>query len=459
MRRPAPLLLALALGAACARPRASAPPPAAPASPVEHVILVSVDGLMPEVYLRPDELGLAVPTLRALKAAGAHAPGLRGVYPTVTYPTHATIVTGVDPGAHGIVANAPLDPLHANADGWYWYAQDLRAPTLWDVAEAAGRRSAAVFWPVSVGARASWLVPEFWRARTADDDKLLAALSTPGLLAEVRARFPAHALEFTPQRRSDAGLTDIAVHLIERERPALLLLHIFDVDGRQHTFGPRSPEASAAIEAADAQLARLIAAARQAGTWARTALVVVSDHGFAPISQRIRPGVLLRELGLVELGADERPRSWRVGMSLSGGHAYLYLNDPADDAARRAITATFTARAGQPGSGILRVDAPAAIVARGGDPNAALALAAADGFSFGGGYTGAVTEPVPATYRGTHGYDPERPEMAASLLIVGPGVRPGLALGDARMVDVGPTVAALLGLTLPAATGRALPLR
>lgn len=453
MRRPALLLLALTLGA-CARPGQTR----SPAADEDHVIVVSVDGLMPEVYLRPDELGLKVPTLRALKAAGAHSPGMRGIFPTVTYPTHTTMVTGVDPGIHGIVANAPLDPLQANADGWYWYAQDIRTTTLWDVAEAAGRRSAAVFWPVTVGARMSWLVPEYWRARTPDDDKLIAALSTPGLLPAVRARFPDFAAEYTPQRRSDAGLTDIAVHLIERERPALLLLHIFDVDSRQHGFGPRSPDALATIEAADAQLARVIAAAKQAGTWARTTLIVVSDHGFMPISRRVRPGVLLQSLGLVELDG-ERLRDWRVGMSLSGGQAYLYLKDSADDAARRAIVDAFTALVGRPDSGIDKIYTQAEIVARGGDPAAVLALGAAPGFSFANGYTGPATDEAPAQYRGTHGYDPERPEMAAALLIVGPGVTPGLEIADARMIDVAPTIAGLLGLRLPAATGKPLALR
>lgn len=456
MRRLAPLLLALTLGA-CARPGATTPPATPPAAQ-DHVIVVSVDGLMPETYLRPDELGLKVPTLRALKAAGAHSPGMRGVFPTVTYPTHTTMVTGVDPGVHGIVANTPLDPLQANAEGWYWYAQDIRAPALWDIAEAAGRRTAAVFWPVTVGARISWLVPEYWRARTGDDDKLIAALATPGLLPAVQARFPDFAAEYAPQRRSDAGLTDIAVHLIERERPALLLLHIFDVDSRQHGFGPRSPEALATIEAADAQLARLIAAAKQAGTWARTTLLVVSDHGFMPITRRIRPGVLLHSLGLVELDG-ERARSWRVGMTLSGGQAYLYLQDPADAAARAAIVAAFTAQVGRPDSGIDRIYDQAQIVARGGDPAAVLALGAAPGFSFAHGYTGPAIDDAPTQYRGTHGYDPERPEMAAALIVVGPGVRAGLEIGEARMIDVAPTVAGLLGLRLPAAQGKPLALR
>jgi len=454
MRRPAQILLALTL-CACTR---SGKPSTPPGDTADHVIVVSIDGLMPEVYLRPDELGLKVPTLRALKAAGAHSPGMRGVFPTVTYPTHTTMVTGVEPGTHGIVANVPLDPMQTNAEGWYWYAQDIRSPTLWDVAEAAGRRTALVFWPVTVGARVSWLVPEYWRARTVDDDKLIAALSTPGLLPAVQARFPDFAREYTPTRRSDTGLTDIAVHLIEHERPALVLLHVFDVDSRQHSFGPRSPEAFAVIETADAQVARLIAAAKQAGTWARTTLMVVSDHGFLPIARRVRPGVLLQGLGLVELDG-ERLRDWRVGMSLSGGQAYLYLKNQGDDAARRAIVDGFTALVGQKDSGISRVYGQEEIVARGGDPEAALALEAATGFSFANGYTGPVIDDAPAQYRGTHGYDPERPEMAAALIVVGPGVQAGREIAGARMIDVAPTIAGLLGLSMPAAQGKALALR
>jgi predicted AlkP superfamily pyrophosphatase or phosphodiesterase len=70
-----------------------------------------------------------------------------------------------------------------------------------------------------------------------------------------------------------------------------------------------------------------------------------------------------------------------------------------------------------------------------------------------------VIDDVPAKYRGTHGYDPERPEMAAALLVVGPDARAGHEIANARMIDVGPTVAGLLGLRMPAATGKALALR
>src|SRR4029077_8117194 len=99
---------------------------------------------------------------------GAISAGARSVFPSVTYPAHTSIVTGVDPGTHGIVTNTAWDPEDRNQEGWRWYAEDIQARTLWDAAREAGLETAIVNWPVTVGARASWLVPEYWRAGTGD---------------------------------------------------------------------------------------------------------------------------------------------------------------------------------------------------------------------------------------------------------------------------------------------------
>ena len=103
----------------------------APPAPLRPVVLVSIDGLKPEYIQRADSLGLRIPTLRALAARGASAQGVIGVLPTVTYPSHATLVTGVAPTRHGIVSNTTFDPLMRNQGGWYWYAEDIKEPALW----------------------------------------------------------------------------------------------------------------------------------------------------------------------------------------------------------------------------------------------------------------------------------------------------------------------------------------
>src|SRR5260221_317630 len=106
------------------------------------------------------------------------------VVTTLTYPSHTTLVTGVWQAKHGILGNTTFDPLQKNSQGWYWYTEDIRVPTLWDAAAGAGRTTASVQWPVTVGAHITWNIPEFWRANTKDDAKLLRAVSTAGLLID-----------------------------------------------------------------------------------------------------------------------------------------------------------------------------------------------------------------------------------------------------------------------------------
>src|SRR5580658_8011376 len=158
-----------------------------PPLPLPLLIMISVDGMRPDYITEADAHGAKVPTLRRFLKEGTYADGVVGVVPTVTYPSHTTLVTGVWPAKHGIFANTTFDPLQQNNQGWYWYTEDIRVPTLWDAAAAAGRTTASLQWPVTVGAHITWNIPEFWRAGTPDDAKLLRAVSTRGLLLEAQA--------------------------------------------------------------------------------------------------------------------------------------------------------------------------------------------------------------------------------------------------------------------------------
>jgi predicted AlkP superfamily pyrophosphatase or phosphodiesterase len=448
-RRAAPALALLAalaamLGGACAGAAASQ-------RRVDHVIVVTVDGMTPATYLDPDAHGLQVPTLREITRRGTSTKGARSVFPTVTYPAHTSIATGVSPRTHGIVTNTAFDPEGKNQDGWRWYSEDIRAPTLWEVAAGAGMSTALVNWPVTVGARASWVVPEYWRAGTGDDAKLTRAMSTPGLLDEVAAKHPDLWDRFTPPNVEDSVSVDIAVHLIETKRPNLLFLHIWQVDDAQHATGLWSERSKAALENADAQIGRLIDAAKQAGIWDRTAIVVVSDHGFQASERRVRPGAAFAAAGLVTLDEQGKPTDWKAYVLASGGTGYVYLRDPGDAAARERVAAILAGT-----EGIGRVLDATAIEAAGGDPRAAFAIEAADGWMIGNGWAMPITE-VSTTTVASHGFDPARDSMRASLLFYGPSIGAAGLTGDPRLVDVAPTIAAWLGLSLPSAEGTALP--
>jgi predicted AlkP superfamily pyrophosphatase or phosphodiesterase len=275
---------------------------------------------------------------------------------------------------------------------------------------------------------------------------LLRALSTHGILDEVSKEYPDFAAGIMPPAQTDAAFTDIACYAIKKLQPNLMLLHLAVVDREEHQHGPFSTEANAATETADAQVARAISEAKKDGIWDSTVLVVLSDHGFVSISQAVRPGVLLRDHGLITLNEKDRVTAWKASLITDGGSAYIYVNDRSDDATRRALIDIFKPLAGAQGSGISRVAGHDEIIAMGGDPDAFLALEAVEGTVITAEYTGKFTEP--SKLGGTHGYFPDRPEMRSSLIFYGPSIA-AAHIENARMIDIGPTIAALLRIDIP----------
>jgi predicted AlkP superfamily pyrophosphatase or phosphodiesterase len=427
----------------------SLPTQSASAAPpnVTHpvTILVSVDGLLPASYIEPDAHGLRVPTLRKLKAQGAWAPEVMSVFPTLTYPAHTTIATGTPPSRHGVVTNRVMDPEEKDAESWRFFAPQIQAPSVFEAANANGIATALVHWPVSLGAKVTWNAPEFWSSRTANNAELLRAVSTPGLLDRTAAGAPEFWQRFTPPAVKDSALTDIAVQTI-REGAQLVGLHLVEVDGEQHHWGLWSKEAIAAIENADHQLARLMNSASSAR------ILLVSDHGFANTSTLVRPGVLLREQGLIALGERDRVTSWEATVVATGGNAYVYLRDENNPITKQRVREVFSDALRTRGA-VSAIYTHEEIVKRGGDPKAFLALEAAANFQFEGSALGDYVRK--GGYLATHGYAPERLDMQASFIAWGfrgeKGRRDGV-----RLLDIAPTLAVELGLPFPSGQGRSV---
>src|SRR5580698_4590207 len=194
------------------------------------VLLISVDGMKPEYVTKADEHGLKIPNMRKMMQEGAYAEGVNGVVPTVTYPSHTTLITGVWPEKHGIYGNTTFDPERKNLGGWYWYAEDIKVPTLWDAAKAAGLTTAGVNWPVTVGAPIDYLLPEVWRTGTADDLKLLRAVSTPGLMAKLESSLGAYPEPINSSPENDRMRTNFAIAILQQDKPKFMAVHLAALD-------------------------------------------------------------------------------------------------------------------------------------------------------------------------------------------------------------------------------------
>jgi predicted AlkP superfamily pyrophosphatase or phosphodiesterase len=440
------------------------PPARAQESPSRPVvILISIDGLKPEYVLDADAHGLKIPALRRFLREGAYSTGVHGVVPTVTYPSHTTLITGVSPAKHGIYANTTFDPLRKNFGGWYWYAEDIKVPTLWDAAADAGLSTANVHWPVSVAARITYNLPQYWRAGTSDDHKLLRTLATPGLLDALEKDLGPYADGIDESINGDENRAKFAARLLELKHPAFATIYLTALDHEQHTSGPFSVQSNATLERIDAAVAGILASIQS--TYGDHAVVcIVSDHGFVAADKALNLAVAFRNAGLIEFGAENRSafapardpiKSWKAMIWGAGGSAAIVLHDKNDAATKSKVADLLAKLAAYPANGIDRIVPESELHARGGFPDAAFLVALRPGFVTGDAVSGNIVTPS-ASFRGMHGYWPDLPEMNASFFILGPGIPAGRSLGLIDMRANAPTLAQILGLRLPSAEAQSV---
>jgi predicted AlkP superfamily pyrophosphatase or phosphodiesterase len=454
------LVVALALGLA---PRSGITSSTAPPR-ARRLLIISLDGLDVRYLQKRDEYGLKIPTLRRLMSDGVTGQVVC-IYPSVTYPSHTTIVTGATPARHAVIGNEVFEkPDQPQTGNWHWFARDVRAETLWDVAGRSGLKTALISWPVGAGA-GDYNFPEIWKPGGTREEtrEVIRTNARPnGFVEELERRDPS-LYRGVNKDEGDDMRTRFAEYVVAEKKPDVVLVHLFDLDHFEHEAGPFTPEVFAILEKVDGYVGRILAAAEHAGTLSETAVFVVSDHGFSPVSKQILPGVILAKAGLIQLReeqtADGRTRTvvadWRAAAYINGGSCAVILRDPTDRDAYRKALASFEAFAKGEGRGVLRVLDQKEVRRLKTNPGVALTLEAAEGYYFDKGYTGEAV--IPAKIRGQHGYLPER--YYTSFIASGAGVTRRGSFGTIRLIDEGPTIANALGLKLRDAEGRALLLK
>jgi predicted AlkP superfamily pyrophosphatase or phosphodiesterase len=358
--------------------------------PARTVIMISLDGTKPA-----DVRAAKLPTLEALARRGTAATRLVPVFPTNTFPNHVSLVTGVVPAVHGIVNNAFLDPRR----GLFRYSDDptwIEVEPLWAIASRHGVVSAAYYWIGSEGPWRNGHGPRYWKAfdsGTPESEKV------EQILAWLDIESP-------------------------DDRPRLITSWFHGADGTGHRFGPGSSEVYAALRGQDRALARLLEGLDERGAFETATLLLVSDHGMAPVARS------------VDLKAALRAEGIEAGVFGGGGLATVSLRGGAGDVAKVvAVAGSLGLDARLPGaaSGDLPMANP-----RFGD---VVVLAPAGT---------AISSSARPPMRGAHGYPPDEPDMGALLIAVGGGVCSGCRLPDVRTLDVAPTVLTWLGIAPPA---------
>ena len=411
-----------------------------------RVIIISIDGFA-AFYWR--DSAVRAPVLRQLAERGALAAGMETVFPSTTWPTHASLVTGVSPLAHGVVANHILNRKtlaqeDLTGDPIYDAPLLLRAQTFYDRAHAAGLKTAAIDWPATRNATTLDFNLPFFK-----DQQVFETQTARGVWEELRALgYPLHRqgewAQLPKRFYKDEMVGSVAAHVARRHEPNLLLVHFLCVDSFQHLYGPRSPEAYWAIEYVDGLIGRFLDSL-PAAVADQTSVFVVSDHGFLPSTREIRPNVRLRRLGSF--------REARFVMNHGAGALYRLGGD---DRALEQLAREIEQMEGVSGMWSAG-DYPAlGLPAPADHPQVAdVMFEAAPGYSFGDAAEGDDEHGEPK-YLGTHGQRPTYADNAAFFLASGAGIARGREIAQIKSRDVAPTVARVLGVDMGPVEGSAL---
>jgi len=367
--------------------------------PDAPLILISIDSFRWDYLQQYD-----TPTLRSLAAGGVHAKRLTPCFPSFTFPSHYTLVTGLYPEHHGIVSNTFYDPAldakfvsksaESAADSRWWEGGE----PVWITAEKQGVRSACFFWPGSETAIRG-VRPSFFKRY---DNSLTCLQRVEGLLAWLA--------------------------LPAAERPTFATLYFNNVDVIGHLYGPDAPETAAAVTEADTAIARLLDGLAALGLRDSANLVIVSDHGMEPVSidrtveveDYLKPGTF--EFDYAGPVAGLRPKSGtaeELAARLRGKHPQLNV--------------------------WLRHEIPERLHYRASDRITPVVVMANPGWELS---TRDWLRPRRLTFeRGSHGYDPTSPNMGALFIAHGPAFRREKTIDDVESIHVYNLLCAVLGIT------------
>lgn len=423
------------------------------ASPTRTVILITIDGLRPDMITDPAS---PAPFLQEFVGQGLFVPRVIGIPPSMTYPSHTTIVTGVTPRLHGIHCNRIFLYNRDEPAQYHLWADSIRATTLWEEVKAAGGITASILWPVTTGARyIDYNVPEYfptpgvnWKGGAMD--YIRPVCSPKGLLEELEREATGRLTDATMRSASfeyDAKVAYMTNYLVNRYRPHLITVHLITTDYAQHATGTSSHWTRQAIASADNAIGLIMENLRYQHLLDSTTVIVTGDHGFADATHRLHPNTLLVNHGLL---SAEAGGEWQACFHSLGAAAYLYLN-PSLKPRRRKETLQRVRDLFEKQPDSIRchyrlIDADT-LAKLGGDSLAALCIDPIKGTGCSNARTGELLTPQKGGYHGyLNGCDP------TCFLLLGSAVRDSVSLStwlnadSIHQTDIAPIVRHLLQL-------------
>lgn len=423
----------------------------------DHLVVISFDCLSSLDFPLLQKL----PNFQKLLHHGSYCNNVESIYPSVTYPCHATIVTGRYPRRHGIINNTLIQPGRKSPD-WYWRRSHVLGTTLYDEAKKQGMTTAALLWPVTAKANIDYNMPEIFANRPWQHQIPVSLLNgSMRFQLEMHFRF-GHIRKGLSQPELDDFVLESTVETIKK-KPHLLLVHFTDLDTQRHYHGFSSEQAMEAINRHDHRLGRIMDAIKVSGIEEKTTIIILGDHSALNESKAINMNVLFREKGLIHLNKKGNVKNWKAYCKSCDGSAYIYLKNKDDKETKETIENLLHKLIQEKSSGIERVLTGGEAGIKGADETADYMLEAHLGYYFkeelDEEFIHDITNEDVRSKKYTiasHGYSPLKENYSTIFMAAGKGIQQNVVIPSMRLIDEGPTFARLLGLDLGDTDGRSI---
>ena len=425
----------------------------------KHLIVISEDALVWEDI----ETLKKLPNFSRVWQKTSLVKNVRTIYPSLTYPVHTTLRTGVYPDKHGIINNEKTNLMELSSP-WEWFQDAVRCPDLFDAAKAAGLTTAAVFWPVTGRHKnIDWLVDEYWPQH--EDETTEECFAFSGSSQEVIEKVirPNEHLINGMHRRhpaADAFVHACASNIIRAFRPNLLMIHPANIDAYRHQTGLFSDRVTGGVREIDIWFGWILDACQEAGILYDTNFCIVSDHGMLEIVRTVAMNAVLAANGLIDLDEKGNIRGYTAMIKSCALSAQVYLSRPDNQEDIDRTYRVLTRLCDEGVWGISRVFTKEEVEREEHLSGPFSFVIETDGYtSFSNDWKRPFVRPLYTDdYRfghGTHGHLPDKGPQPP-FIAFGPDIRPGVTLDSCRIVDEAPTFARLLGIDLPDADGHPL---
>ena len=353
------------------------------ASAKQRVILITIDGLRSDILSNGNQ---PAPFLHEMMRKSVYVPNVIVVNPTMTYPSHTTLVTGSTPLDHGIHCNRQFQFNRAEPTLYNWYADSIRTKTIWQTVKEHGGTTASVFWPVTTGCK--WIdfnLPEYFptkRVSVSGMDYIRPVCTPTDIMAELEREATGHLSDTTLRAGSfqyDAKVASMVNYLTNRYKPDFMTVHLVTTDYKQHETGIYSNETQQAVAAADHAIGLILENLEYTHQKDSVTVIVTGDHGFTQGQYRLHPNALLASNGML---SEQPGGDWQACFNSLGAAAYMYVNPSLTSKQKsRCIEKVRKLLSEQPDTvkALYKILSNEEIKAVKGDPTAALCLAPVSG--------------------------------------------------------------------------------